>query len=102
MRREGHDVLYVAEIDPAISDAAVLELAINTESIIITEDRDFGELIFRERRYTLGIILIRLHGLSAESKAEMVLSLVREHTGELAGNMVVITPSGVRIRGMNQ
>ena len=50
LRREGHRVQYVAEMEPELSDDAVLELANRDESLLLTADKDFGELVFRQRR----------------------------------------------------
>jgi hypothetical protein len=56
------------------------------------------ELLFRQRRVTQGVILMRLSGLSADLKAALVASALREHAAELPGNFAVITPGGFRIR----
>jgi hypothetical protein len=49
LRSDGHDVVYVAELSPGITDEAVLELANANERILVTTDKDFGELVFRLR-----------------------------------------------------
>ena len=49
LRAQGHEVLYVAEMSPAINDAEVLDLANKASSILITSDKDFGELVFRQQ-----------------------------------------------------
>jgi hypothetical protein len=54
--------------------------------------------LFRQRRVAQGVILIRLSGLSADLKAALVASALRQHATELPGNFTVITPGGVRIR----
>jgi len=98
LRAEGHAVTYVLELAPSIPDAEVASLAARESALLITADKDFGELMFRERRITQGVILIRLSGLSAELKAALVASALREHEAELPGNFAVIAPGGVRIR----
>ena len=50
LRQRGHDVLYVAEMEPGISDDAVLDLANQEGALLLTADKDFGELVFRQRR----------------------------------------------------
>ena len=47
---EGHTVFYVAEMDPGISDDSVLSLANEKDAVLITADRDFGEMIFRQKK----------------------------------------------------
>ena len=50
LREDGRTVLYVTEMDPGISDDAVLSLANGKEAVLLTADRDFGELIFRQKK----------------------------------------------------
>jgi predicted nuclease of predicted toxin-antitoxin system len=57
LRSKGHDVLYVAEMDPGISDESVLKLANEHGALLITEDKDFGELVYRQGLIYLGVVL---------------------------------------------
>lgn len=98
LRQEGHTVLYVAEMEPGISDDEVLNLANQETAILLTADKDFGELIFRQGRISAGVILLRLAGLSQESKKEAVASVIRVHADKLQQAFAVITPGVVRIR----
>lgn len=99
LRLDGHDVLYVAEMEPGISDEAVLERANEKLALLITADKDFGDLVFRDNRFTSGgVILVRLAGLPAERKAEIVSDTFRENDAELANRFSVITPGKIRIR----
>ena len=98
LREDGHDVLYVAEVMPGISDDAVLDAANEANALLLTADKDFGELVFRQGRFTMGIVLIRLAGLSPIGKAKTVSSVIREHAAELRRAFTVITPGAVRIR----
>jgi len=98
LRQDGHQVWYVAEMEPAISDDAVLELANREEALLLTADKDFGKLVFRQRRLAPGVVLIRLAGLSPMSKAEIVASAVHQHATELPHAFAVIAPGAVRIR----
>jgi len=98
LRQRGHHVLYVAEMEPGISDDSVLDLANHEGALLLTADKDFGELVFRLGRFALGVILIRLAGLSAMSKAEIVAAAVGRHVDELPGAFAVIAPMTVRIR----
>lgn len=65
---------------------------------MITADKDFGELIFRQGRVNCGVVFIRLAGLSPKNKAEIVKKAVQEYADEMAGNFTVITHGTVRIR----
>jgi len=98
LREEGHTVLAVVEMQPSISDEAVLGMANEQGMVLLTSDKDFGELVFRDRRYAFGIVLIRLSGLTAVAKAEVVASTVKVHASELAHAFTAISSDRVRIR----
>lgn len=98
LRQDGHTVWYVAEMEPGISDDEVLTIANQENAILLTADKDFGELIFRQRRISAGVTLLRLAGLSQESKSEAVASVIKDHADELQQAFAVITPGMVRIR----
>jgi predicted nuclease of predicted toxin-antitoxin system len=68
------------------------------QSVLLTGDKDFGELLFRMRRVSAGIILIRLSGLTATLKANIVSKAVQEHGNEMVGSFTVIESNIVRIR----
>lgn len=99
LRRDGFDILYVAEMTPGISDEEVLHLAEGNSCLLLTADKDFGELVFRQRLISSGVVLIRLSGLSAERKADIVSSAVKLHSAEFLGSFTVIAPGHIRIRG---
>lgn len=58
LRLDGHIVWYVIEMEPGISDDDVLNLANSEGAILLTFDKDFGELVFRLGRIAAGVILI--------------------------------------------
>lgn len=76
----------------------LLDLAYRESDLLLTADKDFGELVFRQGRLACGILLIRLAGLSPAGKAEIVASAVSQHSRELPGAFAVLTPRSFRIR----
>ena len=99
LRRDGFEVLYVAEMEPGITDSVVLERANERTALLVTADKDFGELVFREGRLSSGgVVLIRLSGLSAERKAEVVADAFRTHGPEFSQRFGVISPGRIRVR----
>ncbi len=99
LRQDGHTVLYIAEMEPSISDDVVLERANEITALLLAADKDFGELVFRERRLSSGgVMLLRLAGLPAERKAEMVSKVFAARGSEFAHAFSVISPGRVRIR----
>lgn len=98
LRANGFIVAYVAEMAPGISDDEVLAFANREGALLLTADKDFGELVFRLGRLSPGVVLIRLAGQAPIKKAEIVVSLVEKHRSELLESFSVITPVGIRIR----
>src|SRR5438105_3392271 len=83
LRQDGYDILYIAELEPGISDKSVFDRANENAALLITADKDFGEIVFRENRLISdGVVLIRLAGLSPDKKAEIVSDTLREHETE--------------------
>lgn len=99
LRDEGHDVLYIAEIDPSISDELVFDLANKNSSLLLTGDKDFGELVFRDGRLVSdGVILLRLEGLSPQMKSQLVSDAIHRNAAGLSQHFTVIAPGRIRIR----
>ncbi|MDP3029416.1 MAG: DUF5615 family PIN-like protein [Deltaproteobacteria bacterium] len=98
LREKGYIVGYVAEMDPGISDDVVLELANREGVLLLTADKDFGKMVFRLRRLSSGVVLVRLAGLSPIKKSKIVVPFIMKHFSELMESFSVITPAGIRIR----
>jgi predicted nuclease of predicted toxin-antitoxin system len=98
LRQDGHHVLYIAEVAPSIPDEAVLKQANTLEAVLITADKDFGELVYRQGRIHAGVILIRLAGSPPEVKAAIVAAAIHNHSTELPDAFSVVAHGTVRIR----
>jgi predicted nuclease of predicted toxin-antitoxin system len=98
LRQEGYEVEYVAELSPSVTDDEVLRQANNRKAILVTADKDFGELVFRQNRVHGGVILLRVFGVSTGVKADLLVELLRAHIGELPGAFAVLSPGALRIR----
>jgi predicted nuclease of predicted toxin-antitoxin system len=101
LRADGHDVMYVAEQQRGVSDDAVLRLSLDEGRLLVTPDKDFGELIHRQRRTTAGVILVRLAGAAPDEKARLVAAAVAAHGAEMSGAFAVVSTRSVRIRSAN-
>ncbi len=98
LRADGLEVASISETHSGIPDISVLETADVEGRILITEDRDFGELVVRQRMAVRGVILLELDRLSNLAEAGRVSHIVRTCSEKLLDNLVVIEPSRVRIR----
>lgn len=98
LRREGHQVAYIAELNPGVTDHHVLSLSSEQKAALLTADKDFGELVFRQRLLHHGVILLRLAGQPADIKSALVVEFVKTHAPGLAGGFAVVTEKSSRIR----
>jgi predicted nuclease of predicted toxin-antitoxin system len=98
LRQDGHDVVYVADLSPSITDEEVLQQANARGAVLLTADKDFGELVFRQALVHSGVVLLRLAGLANVTKAEIVAEVCRDRAVELIGAFSVVSPGQVRIR----
>ncbi|MBR9920501.1 MAG: hypothetical protein GYB31_06650 [Bacteroidetes bacterium] len=98
LRDEEFKVEAIVEMNPGISDEEVLVLANELESILLTEDKDFGELTYRLQKPNQGIVLIRLSGVSIEEKVRIIEQVVEDHIDELRGKFTVLTKDKIRIK----
>lgn len=98
LRLAGHDVVYVAELAAGISDDEVLDYANTAGALLVTADKDFGELVYRLGRVHHGVVLVRMMGCDGKQKSERVVQVLRDHATECGGAIVVIAPGQVRIR----
>jgi len=70
LRAEGHDIVAIAEISPREEDDDVRERALKDDRLLITEDKDFGQLVYADMRSTGGVIFIRFPARATESSRD--------------------------------
>jgi len=90
LRDEGHDVATVTSEGPGTADHHLLARSLEQHRILVTNDKDFAELTFLQKRTAVGIVLVRLAGYSPGEKAMRVLEVVKERGELLPGAMTVI------------
>lgn len=98
LRADGHDIVSVTEQSPGLTDDEVLQQANDRGALLLTADKDFGELVYRLGRVYVGVMLLRLEGLPSPVKAETTAQAFQDHASELAGAFSVVSPGHVRIR----
>jgi predicted nuclease of predicted toxin-antitoxin system len=98
LRADGHDVAFVLETNRGNDDEDVLDVAQREGAILLTDDKDFGDLVMFQRRPSAGVILFRLEGMAPLERAELVSTLIREHAAEIGGAFTVVKRDNVRIR----
>lgn len=98
LRSVGHDVLAVAEAMPQADDLDILARAVSERRILITNDKDFGELVFRNGRPHHGMVLLRLRDESSTNRVRVTKAVVEQFTDRLAHGFTVATERSVRFR----
>jgi predicted nuclease of predicted toxin-antitoxin system len=98
LRGEGHDVLYAAESLAQTSDDDLLTEAEAQKYILLTEDKDFGGLVFRDRRNTHGVILLRMEDKPAADRLARLQAAWAAIESNLPGHFIVVTEKRLRMR----
>jgi predicted nuclease of predicted toxin-antitoxin system len=96
LRFAGHDVIAIAEVSPREEDYDVRERALVANCILITEDKDFGQLVYANMRRTGGVIFIRFPARARRNLADTVVEVVRQRGERLIGHFTVLQPGRVR------
>jgi predicted nuclease of predicted toxin-antitoxin system len=98
LRDEGHDAVAVVEVMPEANDMEILDWAVFEGRIVVTNDKDFGELVYRSGWEHRGVILLRLRDERAENKVRMMKVVLAQVGERLRNHYVVATESGIRVR----
>ena len=101
LRESGHDVVWVKETMRGARDEEVLARAQSERRLVVTLDKDFGELAFRiGLPAACGIVLFRLSGQTPEpDNAQMVAAL--ESRSDWAGHFATVTDTRIRLRPLD-
>jgi len=100
LRDRRHDVLYAAEPRVQTPDADLLAEAEAQGYVVLTEDKDFGELVFRDRRNSHGVVLLRLEVLPALRRLARLQAIWELVEANLPGKFIVVTQTKVRVRSL--
>ena len=91
-------MLFVLESKPGATDDDVLALAFDERRLLLTEDKDFGELVYRLKRPAHGIILIRIGVKNRSEKLPRMKKLLDSYSERCTGRFVVIDENKYRFR----
>lgn len=98
LRAAGHEVLSIAEFSPGIDDTEVLNIARRQDALLLTADKDFGDLVFRNCERHCGVLLIRSPQDNLEENASNTLAAIDQHGSEMRYRFAVLAKRGLRIR----
>ncbi len=97
LRAAEYDVLAAGEMMQRSVDRALMEQAYREQRVLLTEDKDFGWLVFVSQARSAGVILLRYPALGRESMVRTVLQLVTAQAEAIRETFVVIQPGHIRI-----
>ena len=98
LRGLGHDVQFVRDRDPKMADADILAWAVADGRLIVTMDKDFGELAYRFGLPHAGILLLRLDAARTAEKVRVVTEIFTRYDWALPGRFAVYQNARLRIR----
>jgi predicted nuclease of predicted toxin-antitoxin system len=98
LRRRGDDVAWMSEGDAGATDEAVLARSIREQRILLTLDKDFGELVFQQGLPAeCGVILFRVDAESPSEFSDIVLAALQARD-DWSGFFTVVSRDRVRMR----
>lgn len=98
LRFAQHIVFSISEEAPGVDDTEVLRISADRAETLVTNDKDFGDLVFQARLPSVGVILLRLAGLTPDERADLLVNWLEIHGETYARSFVVITQDSFRVR----
>lgn len=96
LRGLGYDIIWVAEENPQLDDLSIFKISQKENRILLTNDKDFGEIVFRQKLISSGIILFRFKGQYTKDKIKVLRELFISHHDRISGHFVVLTKERFR------
>lgn len=97
LRTAGHDVLASVESSPGAADPVILAQAAAERRVLLTEDKDFGQLVHASRQASAGVILLRYPFAARQTLTVELVELVQIRAADFTGCFVVVQPGRVRL-----
>lgn len=90
LRKMGYDIEWVAEVNRYMDDMSIFKMAQKENRVLLTNDKDFGEIVFRQKLITTGIVLFRIKGQDVKGKEKLLKRLLSAHSDKIARHFVVV------------
>jgi predicted nuclease of predicted toxin-antitoxin system len=98
LTEKGHKVTIIRSINPSLEDEKILNLAVKLKSIVVTMDKDFGELVYKSNKPHKGVLLLKLEDESAAEKLRIIRYILEKFSNEIEGKFCVYQQGRFRIR----
>ena len=99
---KGYDIKAVRSIDQRMPDQEIIRLAISERRIVITMDKDFGELVYHSGLNHSGILLLRLEDASGVEKQRVISEILAKYSNKMKNHFCVYQNKKFRIRKISQ
>ncbi len=97
LRDAGHSIIAVRDINSRASDSEILKRAVEDYRIVLTMDKDFGELVYRLGKAHAGVLVLRMEDAGGEEKMNAVKNILLQHSDKLASNFCVYQDGTLRV-----
>lgn len=94
----GYDVKFVRDINPKADDSEILHLAVTENRMVITMDKDFGELVYNSGKLHSGVLILRLDDANGDKKVKTIKKILSEYSDKLYGKFCVFQGERLRIK----
>ena len=98
IRSLGYDTVFVRDRDAAMPDVDILTWGVSEGRLVVTMDKDFGDLVYRSGLPHAGVLLLRLEAARTAEKIRVVTDIFRTHAADLSGHFAVYQNGRLRIR----
>ncbi len=96
LKKLGYDIIWIAEENPSLDDISIFKIAQKENRILLTNDKDFGDIVFRQKLVSSGIILFRIKGQDTREKIKLLTKVLVSHKDRISKHFVVITKEKFR------
>lgn len=96
LRDQNHDVFSVFDQARGMDDDDIIQKALDEQWVLITNDKDFGDKVYRDGRLHRGVILLRLEDERSASKIQVLSRLLDAYLARIPSSFLVVTERQVR------
>lgn len=96
--KQGYDIKSVRDIDPRLADKEILKIAVTERRMVVTMDKDFGELVYNSSLRHEGVLLLRLEDACGQEKVNIVKNILEQYSDKLLNRFCVFKDRKLRIR----
>lgn len=102
LQDEGYDTKTVRDIDPRMEDEDIIRTAVTENRMVITMDKDFGELVYHSSIKHSGVLLLRLEDANGYEKLKIVKHIMNNYSDRIKNCFCVFQNNKFRIRKMSR